>query len=112
MANWPSIKNADFGSASTTVVKPAIRSKSESGYTQTRARVTLAKEKRTLGWRSLSDADYATLIAFFVANAGGSFNFTDPLTSTTKEYTFADDELEFTEAYPGYKSGTVNLEEI
>lgn len=112
MVDWPSIKIPDFGTTQVIVSKPALRAKSEAGYTQTRARMTLAKARRALTWEYLPDADYATLIAFFTANSGGSFNYTDPLTSATREYTFSDDELKFDEAGPGYKSGTVNIEEI
>jgi hypothetical protein len=110
-ATWPGIQLPTFGSENI-VSKPALRSKSEAGYTMTRSRMTLAKERRVLRWNYISNTDFATLKTFFETNSGGSFSWTDPMTSETKEYTFSDDELKFDEAGPGYKSGTVNIEEI
>jgi hypothetical protein len=110
-ATWPSIQLPTFGSEDI-VSKPALRSKSEAGYTMTRSRMTLAKERRGLKWDYISNTDFATLKTFFETNSGGSFYWTDPMTSETKEYTFLDDELSFTYAAPNYMSGSVSIEEI
>lgn len=115
-ANWPAIAHPTF-STRVGVTLPALRSTSEAGYTIVRRGLALAKDKRSLTWAAMSDADFATLRTFFIANQGGSFYWSNPKTAdadfgVVREYFFADDELSFTEVEAGIKAGTVNIEEI
>ena len=89
-----------------------MRSKSEAGYTKVRKRFTLAKDSRGLNWNFISNSDFNTLRTFFEDNQGGSFYWTDPYTFETREYYFLDDELNWEETAPGFKSVELNIEEI
>lgn len=111
---FPSIATPDTIMPDTTR-GATIRSKSEAGYVQTRARYTRMTRRFELQWGHLSAADFATLQTYFedTAVAGAqSFNWTHPTTSTVYVCRFADDELLFELQPVGDYQGVVALEEV
>ena len=111
MTNWPSIIVPSFP-LEVEVYKPQVRTEFEGGYVQSRPRTTRAVRRWTLTWSSLPEADYQALAAFFVANQGGSFEWTDPVTGTGYTCRFSDDELVFSAIKPGRRQGECRIEEV
>jgi hypothetical protein len=111
MADWPNIPAADFGTEEK-VYKPCVRTPFDGGYSQSRPETTRAIRVFPLGWNSLSEADYQTLDAFFIANQGGAFNWTHPVTSVVYSCRFLSDVLESTWAGPGQRAVKCPIEVI
>lgn len=111
MADFPSIATPDYGTTEATYL-PQIRTEFEGGYVQSRKRTTRARGQWTLGWNALSEADYQTLKAFFIANQGGSFNWTHPTTSVVHVCQFSGDTLPGDPVLPGFRSVELPIEEV
>ena len=60
----------------------------------------------------MSETDYQTLEAFFLANQGAAFTWTHIATSVVYTVMFSQDELDSKIVYPGYRSLTVQLREV
>ena len=71
-------------------IDPTIRSQSEGGYVQTRARFTRLTNKWNIKYMALSAADKDTLRTFEKTVRGGSdaFNWTNPANSVTYSVRF------------------------
>lgn len=110
MTAFPSIARPDYASSGS-VSKPAVRSKSQAGYVQTRPRFSIAKDQRTLAWQALSNADFETLRTFFETYQGSEFDWTDPETSVVRSCVFSSDELKWSHAGFGHKSVQLAIEE-
>ena len=110
MATWPSIQEPSYP-IDEEIYKPQVRTEFESGAVQSRARVTAGKERWTLQWPGMPEADYQTLMAFFETNQGDTFTWTHPVTSTAYTARFSDDRLASTVRRPGYRTVMVKLEE-
>ena len=114
MADFPSIATPDTILPDTTRGS-TIRSKSEAGYVQTRARYTRMIRLFEMQWGHLSASDFASLQTFFedTAIAGAqSFNWTHPETSTVYICRFVDDDLIFELQPVGDYQGSLVLEEV
>ena len=73
--------------------KPQIRTPFESGVVQSRARGTTSRWKFQVGGDLMTTAQLNTLVAFFDANQGSTFDFVHPITGTSYEVRFSEDEL-------------------
>jgi cystathionine beta-lyase/cystathionine gamma-synthase len=109
--DWPNIAIPSFSSSGETYL-PTIRDTKESGFVSVRKRFTRSRESFVLFWQAMTEADYQTLRAFFVANQGGVFNYTDPATSTTKAVAFAAESLQYLHLDRGLRRVSVGLEEL
>jgi len=94
------------------VKKPALRSKYDGGYTQTRPKYTRKTKKFTLEYQALSLSEKDTLEAFFDANQGLSFYFVDPVSSTQYAVNFSDDSISFKLVSTKYYSTSFSVEEL
>ena len=108
---WPSIAAPTY-STSGTVYRPQIRTEFEGNYVQSRPRSTRATRQWTLVWNAMTDADFATLDAFFIANVGETFSWTEPVTATGYTVRFSTDSLSYSFANKGIRSVQVGLETI
>lgn len=112
MSAFPSIAAPQLRETS---ARPGIKSQFESGYAQTRARTTRTLHRWHLTWELLTDADYATLKAFFTDTAMAqavAFTWTHPLTSVAYTVRFAADELEAAPVYPNHWQAEIDIEEV
>ncbi len=112
MADWPSIENPSR------IVeghfKAQVRTEFEGGYVHTRARHTRSRKWFKIFWDLMPYADLATLLTFFDANLGGTFNWTHPITSTAYVVRFSEDEITYKHVGPagaGWYSVETRLEE-
>lgn len=110
MTAWPSIMAPSFP-LDESIYKPQVRSEFEAGYVQTRPRATRERRIFKLNWLALPTADWATLDAFFVANIGGTFTWTNPEDSQSYTVRFADDSLESQIRSNGLRTVSLTLEE-
>lgn len=111
---WPTIAEPQYPINEKTYL-PAVRTEKDSNYMQMRKKWTKAKKTFTLKWDesvALTEADYAILEAFFIANQGSPFTWTHPTTSVTYTVTFYQDELDWSILAPGYRYGQISLREI
>lgn len=94
MATWPAtLPKPEYG-LEEEYYKQQLRSEFEAGYVLSRPRYSRGRLRwKNLGWLLLSDANYATLLAFFVANQGGSFTWTHPGSSVTYTCRFSTDSI-------------------
>lgn len=63
--NWPSIKAPDYNRYRESLIKPARRTEFEGNTISTRPRAGKVRQRFTVGWSKLSDADKETLFTFF-----------------------------------------------
>lgn len=86
------------------------RNQAEMGYEQTRATVTRAPRIWAFSHNYCTDAERATWEAFWDARKGGgeSFQFTDPVTSTTVTVRFLMDEPDITRT-AAFKRWNINV---
>lgn len=91
--NWPSIKAPDYNRYRESLIKPARRTEFEGNTISTRPRAGKVRQRFTVGWSKLSDADKETLFTFFSNYQGLAFNFTPPGESTSVLCVFASDEI-------------------
>jgi len=107
MASWPSI--ATPSKIKESAIKKVIRTTSEGGYIQARARWTDYKQSFELIWSVLTSTDKATLITFFDTNQGTTFTWTHPELATTHTCFFSDDQIVFSSLMSGKWSCKVNI---
>lgn len=94
MADFPTtIRKSDWDLFSQVRVKKQVRTRMESGVVQSRALYTASKWLFKIGWKYLTTSEYDTLVTFFDANLGGSFNFTHPITDVVYVVRFTQDNL-------------------
>jgi hypothetical protein len=111
MADFPSIATPQFGTTDATYL-PQVRTEMEGGYVQSRKLFTRARGQWTLFWNALSEADYQTLRTFFLANQGGNFNWTHPITSAVHVCRFSGDTLAGEPITAGYRRVELPIEEV
>lgn len=111
MADWPNIPAADFGTEES-VYKPQVRTPFEGNYSQSRPATTRAIRIFPLAWSVMSEPDYQTLEAFFIANQGNSFNWTHPITSVGYVCRFVGDALPSVWLAPGQRSVKCPIEVV
>jgi len=111
MANWPSIPNPAYGFTEEEYF-PQIKSESDANYIHVRRRGTRSRKRWNLSWAALSEANYQTLLTFFLVNQGLSFTWTHPATSAPHTCCFASDILPSTHIYDGYRQVSCSIEEI
>jgi hypothetical protein len=92
--------------------KPQIRTEFEGNYVQSRARSTRGIMRWNLKWESMPEADFQTLRTFFNTNQGGSFNWTEPVTSTARIVRFSEDSLRWSHSNKGVRSVSCGIEEV
>jgi len=109
MTDWPNI--AAPSNIVDTLQKGQIRSDFDAGYVQSRAMWTRTRYKFELTWKVMENADKETLMTFFAANLGGTFNWTHPLSGTSYVVRFAENNIEARHLRPNYWKVTVMLEE-
>ena len=110
MADFPSIATPQYGTTDETYL-PQIRTDFEGGYVQSRKLSTRARRRMSLYWAALSEADYQALLTFFMANQGGSFNYTPPLGSAGV-WRFSGDSLAGEPVTLGYRKVELPIEEV
>ena len=109
---WPSTLPApDIGLEEENYL-PITRTEFENGTVQRRRRATKEKLRwPNLAISSLTEAQAATLAAFFKANQGLSFNWTHPTTGVAYVCSFSGNSLKFTLLDSGYRSAEIPIEE-
>jgi len=108
---WPSIKAPD--SLADDVKNPVVRTEYETGAVQTRVRFSTARSVFTLSWRSMTEADYQTLLTFFLANQALEITWTHPISAVSYTVRFQGDELKSEHLCNGFrKVGPVVLEQV
>jgi hypothetical protein len=75
---------------------PARRDEFENGDVASSKRFSRERARFQLSWAALTNAEYATLKAFFTANQGGTFNWPHPVDGDTYVCTFSADSLQAT----------------
>ena len=108
---WPTIAAPTYGTEGE-VYRPSVRTESEGGYVQSRPRCTRAIRRWTLRWNNMSSADFVLLSAAFVSDAGNSFSWTEPVTSTAYTVRYLENSLTWQHVAPGYRAVSVSLEEV
>jgi len=108
---WPSIAAPTYSTGGE-VYRPQVRTEFEGNYVQSRPRSTRATRRWTLVWNAMTEANFSTLDAFFIANAGTTFSWTEPVTSTSYTVRFSEDSLKWTHSDKGVRSVQVGLETI
>lgn len=111
MATWPTIQTPNVGTKEETVLAQ-VRTEFEGGYVQSRPLYTRGRDRLTLVWNALPEADYQTLRTFFIANQGDSFTWTHPLTATSMTMRFTGDSLSGRIDVPGYRVVELEIEEV
>lgn len=113
MATFPSITAPSYGSEPT-VYLPKTKVEFGGGYVDVGSEFTNERRKWQLVWDALPESEYQTLEAFFIAQGGEAFDWTEPVTSTAYSVFFSDDELKapWKENEDGYRSVTLNIEEV
>lgn len=110
MATFPITQKPS--SFSETPTKSQIRSEFENGTVISRPRYSRGRSMFTLGWSFLHEASYQELVDFFYTNQGYTFSYEHPITGDMLTVRFSDDNVgEWKWAKPGYRSGSINIEE-
>lgn len=108
---WPTIAQPTYTTGGETY-KPQIRTEFEGGYVQSRARATRSIRRWTLVWNAMTEADFATLEAAFIADIGTTFSWTEPVTSTNYTVRYSTDSLQWSHVNKGVRSVQIGLETI
>jgi len=115
LTSWPSwIAEPRFPIAEVTMF-PALKTQKDAAYVQQRKKWTVPKRTWSLDWDdkvSMKEADFQSLLSFFIAKQGSSFFWTHPATNVTYTVMFDQDELETSILYPGYRTVNVKLREV
>jgi len=112
MATFPDIQQPS--NISETRTKSQIKSEFGNGDVISRPRYSRARSKYTFSWNALPEADYQDLIDFFDENQGLTFtwDFVVGDTTDTKTIRFSEDDMgTWSFAGPGYRSGSISVEE-
>jgi len=91
MPDFPSIRESDWKLFKQSTYKKQERTPMESGKVQSRPAHTINKELFTIGWEWLVIAEYNTLRTFFLANIGGTFEWTHIHTDVVWTVRFSED---------------------
>lgn len=89
-----------------------IKSKFEGNYSQTRRAATRGVESFDLNYDAITNAEYATLKAFFDANVGGSFTFVHPQTAISHIVRFGMEKITYKTISNQRVSTNIMLEEV
>lgn len=111
MTTWPSTLPAPDRGLEEELFLPQLRTEFESGAVQSRRRATRARRRWPLMWSALTETHYQTLEEFFLANQGGTFTWTHPVTSTSYTCQFSGDSLKSGHNSAGYRSADCPIEE-
>lgn len=111
--NFPEISAPDWGSFSVCVSSPIRYFGGEGGLITAEPRSGLRLRKWTLGWKSLSMAEYETLRDFMAEHHGSGFMFTPPGGSERFLVCIETDAIKFQTAVPGDRwNGSITLVEL
>ena len=106
--SFPSTIPAPRANMTGSVYLPQVRDEMENGTVASRKRFTRAREKLTgFGWEYLTEEQYETLRAFFIANQGGTFTWLHPVRGVTYTLQSSADELTYQHS-PGEGYANVN----
>ena len=111
MSAFPTIQIPDYPMGEDTYV-PQVRTEFDSGYVQSKARFTRSRKVFTLNWKAMTAANFATLDAFLVANAGIAFTWTHPLTAVAYSVRHRDDSLKSQVVRRDRRQISIVLEEV
>lgn len=109
-AAWPTTK-PDYPLGEKTIL-PQVRTEFEAGYVMSRPRCTRSRGKWTCTWKLMLEAEYQNLLLHFQANQGDSWTWTHPVTAATYTVRYSGDDLSGSVPQPGYRSVSVELEEV
>lgn len=102
--NYPTFASAKFDSKTYTEEQddPAMRNKMEGGYTITRPRYSRIRKTFSFTYRSMTEADKATMQTFWGTTKGGSeiINWTNPYNNTVYQVRFLE-KLQWTQVGAG-----------
>lgn len=110
MADWPSIAAPSFDFEEE-VYLPQVRQEFEANYVASRPRATREIRRWTLRWSRMTEADFQTLEAFFIANQGLTFGWTHPVTSGSYTCRFSGNGLVSRLTRPGIRGVECAIEE-
>jgi hypothetical protein len=108
---WPAIAAPTFTTGGA-IYRPQIRTEFEGNYVQSRPRATRATRRWTLVWNAMTEAHYQLLDAYFIANIGVTFSWTEPITTTSYTVRFSEDSLQWSHFNKGVRSVSLGLETI
>jgi hypothetical protein len=111
MADWPNIPAADFGTDEK-LFKPQVKHPFDGSYSHSRPKTTRGVHFFPQAWSNMQESDFQTIETFFLANQGGSFNWTHPISSTVYVCRFTENFLESTWIGPGQRSVKCPIEEV
>ena len=75
--------------------KKTIKTETEAGYLRTRARSVRSFKSFSLRYTNLNDTKLQSLLTFFDTNAGESFVWQHPVTTTTYNVVFENESLDY-----------------
>lgn len=110
LPKFPSISAPSYG-LEETVHKAQVRNEFGAGYVQTRPKFTRARHRWPLHWDALPEIEYQQLKAFFIANQGGAFEWTHPLSGVVYVCVFSADEMTGGMDFPGHRVVDCPIEE-
>lgn len=91
--------------------KKQVRTDFEGGYVQSRAQHTRARRKHPLKWNGMTEAQFSALETFFTTYQGGGFTLAHT-NFNSRDWRFADDQIDWSFVAPGIIEATVNIEEM
>lgn len=89
-----------------------ITSEFEGNYSQTRRGATRGRKTFNLMFNSITDAEFTTIEAFFQANIGGAFSWTNPRNGQAYTVRFKESKLPFKYTSSQRIDTSVVLEEV
>ncbi len=95
-----------------TTLLPIIKVESDANYTKVRRVSTRAREKFELAFSTITETEFATLKAFFIANQGLPFIFVHPNSAISYTCVFNQSELKKTYFSKLLVSTQMVLEEV
>jgi len=112
MSDWPDISTPDWGIEEEEYLRQ-IRTSFEGNYVQSRPASTRSRGKWPLFWKVMPESEYQTLRTFFLANQGGMFSWTHPVSGTSYTCRFSDDSIKSKWAFHGWRRDVrCNIEEV
>ena len=104
MATWPAGLPPPSWGISEEIYKPQNKIEFEANYTQSRPKGLRGRRRMPdFAWKILTEAEYQILEAFFLANQGGSFDWTHPITGVVRTFCFSGDSIKHKWTSPGYR---------
>ncbi|MBW8001775.1 MAG: hypothetical protein FVQ80_07095 [Planctomycetes bacterium] len=92
-----------------------VRAPFEGGYEQTRAKWTRSRKEWTIRWKDMSNNSHTSLVTFFestVVGGASSWVWHNPISNSTAEVRFVDDQIRFLNSNQKYWSGAVRIREV